>query len=78
MAIALETVTLSRSAYNIWRFYLALPSIRTLQNAFSSSEKLDVSTLLQNLSPFQNFILLNIDEIYMKPSLRFSGGQIHG
>ena len=44
----------------------------------ASAKNVDLSCIVGKLSGFQKHIQLNIDEIYIKPSLRFSGGQIFG
>ena len=76
--MALEIVSVSRSAYSRLRNYLPLPSIRTLQNTFSAADKMDYTDLVNQLPPMQKYIRLNIDEVYVKSTLRFTGGKIYG
>lgn len=78
LQFALDIVSISRSAYLRMRSHIALPSIRLLQNTFSSSKKVHVSSILSELSPMQRYIQLIIDEVYVRQSVRFSGGQLFG
>ena len=76
--MALGIVSTSQSSYLRLRTILTLPSIRTIQRTVASAKNVDLSCIVGKLSGFQKHIQLNIDEIYIKPSLRFSGGQIFG
>ena len=78
LKLALGIVSTSRSSYLSLRRILTLPSIRTIQRTVVSAKNVDLSCIVGKLSGFQKHIQLNIDEIYIKPSLRFSGGQIFG
>lgn len=78
ISMALDLVCISRAAYKRLNSYLPLPSIRTLQNLFASSENISICDIIKELSPMQKYIHLNIDEIYVKPSLRFTGGTVYG
>lgn len=75
---SLELICISRSAYIRLRSYLALPSVRTLQTYFNASESVGYDDLIKTLTPMQRYIHLNVDEIYIKPAIRFTGGQIYG
>ena len=76
--MSLKIVSISRAPYLALQSYLVLPSIRTLLNTFASSKNIDFRELLQDLSPKEKFIYLNIDEVYVKPGLRFAGGELYG
>jgi len=78
ISFALKIISISRSAYVKLRSFLPLPSIRSLQKVFSSSSFVPFEAIFDELSPMQRYVHLNIDEVYVKPSLRFTGGQIFG
>jgi len=78
ISFALEIVSTSRAAYEKLRSYLALPTIRTMQNVFKGSEKAKLEDIFACLTPMQHNVFLNIDEVYVKPCLRFNAAQIYG
>ena len=65
LQFALDIVSISRSTYLRMRTHIALPSIRLLQNTFSSSKAVQVSSILFELSLMQKFVQLIVDEIYV-------------
>jgi len=77
-SFALRIVSISRSTYLQLRSFIALPSIRLLQNTFKSASSITFESILAELTPMQRHIQLMIDEVYVKKSLRFSGGKIFG
>jgi len=76
--LALKLASLSRASYLALQSYAVLPSIRTLQNIFASSKNINFNEIISALSPMQKYVYLNIDEVYVRPGLRFSGGEIYG
>jgi len=78
LCFALRLISVSRSAYIELRKTLALPSIRFLQNTFSSCQSVSLDNIFSSLSEIQRMVHLIIDEIYVKPALRFTAGQIYG
>ena len=72
----------SRSLYNRLRSDFRLPSIRVLTAITSKTSKIDDSSYLTSifnkLSDDQKFCIVLVDEIYIKPCLRYQGGEIYG
>lgn len=78
LKVCLDLVSTSRSAYVRLRSFMPLPSLRTLQNLFSSSQNVEINSIISSLTPMQRNIHLTIDEIYVQPSVRFTADQIYG
>ena len=79
---AFEYFAVSRSLYSRLRDDYELPSIATLTRLTSKVLNIDDSVVLKNVlsnvnSRQKSFIVL-IDEVYVKPALRYHGGTVFG
>ena len=72
----------SRSLYNKLIDDYALPSVRTLTRITSKTNKVEdtkfLKSVLENLPHQQRKCIILIDEVYIKPSLTYHGGQLFG
>ena len=79
---AFSYYALSRSLYQRMRENFKLPSVSTLSNITSSCNKQTISIFLQNVisrleDPKKVCVLLH-DEVYIKKSMQYHGGEIFG
>jgi len=72
----------SRSLYNKLVEDYLLPSVRTLTRITSKTNNVDdtkfLKSVLENLPYQQRKCIILIDEVYIKPSLTYHGGQLFG
>ena len=79
---AFEYFSISRSCYQRIRTDYKLPSVKTLTKLTSKVNKLDdgkfLTNVFSNLESAQKNCIILVDEVYVKASLRYSGGEIFG
>ena len=79
---AFEYFSLSRSGYNRFRRDFELPSTKTLSRLTSITKSTDdykfVNAIISSLLDRQKDLILLIDEVYVKPTLQYSGGTLFG
>lgn len=79
---AFEYYTISRSSYERIRIDYELPSVTVLQNLTSKvnniSDKKFIEDIFSNLKERQKQCVFMVDEIYVKKTLTYHGGQVFG
>ena len=79
---AFQYFSLSRACYNRLRQDLELPSDKTLTRLVSITKNTDNKRFFQSvfssLNEKQKSSVLLVDEVYLKPSLQFHGGNLFG
>ena len=72
----------SRNLYNILREDYKFPSIKTLQNITSKAKNFSdqeyISNIFKNIEGRQKQCVILLDEIYLKQSLLYHGGELFG
>ena len=79
---AFQYFSLSRACYNRLRQHLELPSVKTLTRLVSITKNTDNKRFFQSvfssLNEKRKSSVLLVDEVYLKPSLQFHGGNLFG
>ena len=79
---AFQWYTISRPLYSQLRSFIKLPSISTLQNITRIAKNMDDAVLFtrffMNQELRSRFCILIADEVYVKATLSYSGGEVFG
>ena len=79
---AFEYFSLSKACYNRLRQDLELPSVKTLTRLTSITKNTDgqrfFPSVFSSLNEKQKSSVMLVDEVYVKPSLQFHGGNLFG
>ena len=82
LLLAFQWYAISRSLYVKLRQFLPLPSVTTLTRitsmAGNTSDKSLFSALFESLEDRSRYCILIIDEVYIKATVSYRGGQIYG